>query len=235
MTPSNLLAEVHGARLPLAFPSPWTIARMTTHGLVRAPVRPSAAGEARVPWDRGAPNPRLVAWAQAPGSTAPAGTRSSSAPGSGTTPSMSRGWLRHRRVRHRRDRDRRRPPALPGPRGGLPVANLLDPPARWREAFDLVSRALPSSRCPPSLLATRSPPSPAWSALAGRCSSLAGARRGRGSTGRRGRSPAPRSTRSPWRLAPLGIEELRDAVGDPGCAAGGRSTSGRRRSRQASA
>jgi SAM-dependent methyltransferase len=101
------------------------------------------AGDEVVPWDRGAPHRILVEWAEARGLTG--GGRRALVVGSGTGDDaeyvsglgfdtvafdISRSAVR---AAHRR---------YPGTSVQYVVADLLDPPAEWQQAFDLVVESL---------------------------------------------------------------------------------------------
>jgi SAM-dependent methyltransferase len=91
-----------------------------------------------VPWDRGAPNPRLVEWAEA---TTPTGEGRALVVGAGLGADAEYlagfGYettafdVSETAVRIARDRN-------PGSRVRYAVADLLDPPGEWHRAFDLV-------------------------------------------------------------------------------------------------
>jgi SAM-dependent methyltransferase len=107
-------------------------------------------GDAEVPWDRGGPNPLLVEWAQA---RRPEGRRALVV-GSGlgedaeyvaglgfetTAFDISEAAIATSRRRH--------PDSLVSYR----VADLLDLPSEWREAFDLVVESITVQSLPPRL------------------------------------------------------------------------------------
>jgi SAM-dependent methyltransferase len=110
------------------------------------------AGEATVPWDRGAPNPLLVEWAQA---RPPAGDgHSALVVGSGlghdaeyvaalgfrtTAFDISETAVRTTRRR------------FPDSPVDYLVADLLDPPTEWGGSFDLVVESITVQSLPPSL------------------------------------------------------------------------------------
>jgi HCOMODA/2-hydroxy-3-carboxy-muconic semialdehyde decarboxylase len=98
----------------------------------------STADASVVPWDRGAPNPRLVEWAEA---THPTGQGRALVVGAGLGADAEYvaglGYettafdVSETAVRIARDRN-------PGSPVRYVVADLLDPPGEWHEAFDLV-------------------------------------------------------------------------------------------------
>jgi SAM-dependent methyltransferase len=106
-------------------------------------------GEAEVPWDRGGPNPRLAAWVQA---RRPDGHgRRALVVGAGfgddaelvaglgfetVAFDVSPSAIAAARRRH------------PGSDVRYVVADLLDPPAEWRAAFDLVVESLTAQSLP---------------------------------------------------------------------------------------
>jgi hypothetical protein len=107
-------------------------------------------GEAEVPWDRGEPNPLLVEWAQR---RRPAGARALViGSGLGEDAEYVAG-LRFETTAFdisetAIETTRRR---FPDSRVTYRVADLLDLPAEWREAFDLVVESITVQSLPPRL------------------------------------------------------------------------------------
>lgn len=106
------------------------------------------AGEAEVPWHRGAPNAQLVDWAQASG----AGLRAlvvGSGLGDDAEFVAGRGYdttafdIAPTAIRTAQRR-------FPDSRVHYLVANLLDPPADWHHAFDLVVENITVQALPPA-------------------------------------------------------------------------------------
>jgi SAM-dependent methyltransferase len=112
----------------------------------------AAGGEALVPWDRGEPNPRLVEWTA--GRSERGGGRRALVIGAGLgddaehvsalgydtvafdiAPTAIAGALQR----------------YPGSRVSYLVADLLDPPAEWRGAFDLVVESITVQALPERL------------------------------------------------------------------------------------
>ena len=155
-------------------------------------------GEADVPWDRGAPHPVLVQWAAERGLDG-AGQRAlvvGSGLGEDAEHVAGLGFdtvafdVSATAVRSARRR-------FPGSRVRYRVADLLDPPAEWRGAFDLVVESITVQSLP-------DPPRADAIAAVGRMVGPGGTLLVIASArdpdelrpDRRGRSPAPRSSRS---------------------------------------
>ena len=118
----------------------------------------STADASVVPWDRGAPNPRLVEWVTRENPTGPgralvvgAGLGADAEYLAGLGYETTAFDVSETAVRIARERN-------PGWRVRYVVADLLDPPAEWREAFDLVVeiytvQSLPESEHPRAIAA----------------------------------------------------------------------------------
>jgi SAM-dependent methyltransferase len=100
-------------------------------------------GEAQIPWDRGAPNPRVVEWAERGGVRG--GGRRAMVVGAGLgadaeyVSGLGFETVAFDVSRTAVETTRRR---YPESRVSYEVADLLAPPDRWREAFDLVVECL---------------------------------------------------------------------------------------------
>ena len=112
----------------------------------------AAGGEAVVPWDRGEPNPWLVEWTAARGERG-AGRRAlviGSGLGDDAEHVAALGYdtvafdIAPTAIAGARER-------FPGTRVGYLVADLLDPPAEWRGAFDLVVESITVQALPERL------------------------------------------------------------------------------------
>jgi SAM-dependent methyltransferase len=110
------------------------------------------SGEAQIPWDRGGPNPRLVAWSEREGVSGDGRRALVVGAGLGDDAEHLAGLgfetLAFDASPTAVATARRR---FPDSRVSYEVANLLAPPEHWHEAFDLVLEALTVQSMPEEL------------------------------------------------------------------------------------